>query len=106
MGLPLRRGGEKLQQRLLRVLGCSGSIAAGSRTTAFLLDDDVLIDAGTGVGELTLAELARIEHILLSHSHLDHVLAIGLPADRVMRQRAAAGRRPTPAHALPQTNAA
>ncbi len=41
----------------IRVLGCSGSIAAGSRTTAFLLDDDVLIDAGTGVGELTLDEL-------------------------------------------------
>ncbi|HEY2978542.1 MAG TPA: 3',5'-cyclic-nucleotide phosphodiesterase, partial [Burkholderiaceae bacterium] len=44
----------------IRVLGCSGSIAAGSRTTAFLLDDDVLFDAGTGVGELTLPELARI----------------------------------------------
>ena len=36
----------------IRVLGCSGSIAAGSRTTSFLLDDDVLIDAGTGVGDL------------------------------------------------------
>ena len=43
----------------IRVLGCSGSIAAGSRTTSFLLDDDVLIDAGTGVGDLTLDELAR-----------------------------------------------
>jgi 3-mercaptopyruvate sulfurtransferase SseA len=31
----------------VQVLGCSGSIAAGSRTTAFLLDDRVLIDAGT-----------------------------------------------------------
>ena len=48
----------------IRVLGCSGSIAAGSRTTSFLLDDDVLIDAGTGVGDLTLDELARIDHIL------------------------------------------
>lgn len=71
----------------LRVLGCSGSIAAGSRTTAFLLDEDVLIDAGTGVGDLTLEELARIDHILLSHSHLDHVLGIPLLADSVMRLR-------------------
>lgn len=71
----------------LRVLGCSGSIAAGNRTTAFLLDDDVLIDAGTGVGDLTLEELARIDHILLSHSHLDHVLGIPLLADSVMRLR-------------------
>ncbi|HEX2013055.1 MAG TPA: 3',5'-cyclic-nucleotide phosphodiesterase, partial [Roseateles sp.] len=30
----------------ITVLGCSGAIAAGCKTTAFLLDDDVLIDAG------------------------------------------------------------
>ena len=46
----------------LRVLGCSGSIASGCKTTAFLLDDDVLIDAGTGVGDLPLDALARIDH--------------------------------------------
>lgn len=90
----------------IRVLGCSGSIAAGSRTTAFLLDHDVLIDAGTGVGELTLDELTRIDHILVSHSHLDHVLAIGLLADSVTRRRHAAGREPVQVHALPATIAA
>ena len=79
---------------LIRVLGCSGAIAAGCRTTAFLLDDDVLVDAGTGVGDLTLDELARIDHILISHSHLDHVLAIGLLADSVIRPREAAQRPP------------
>jgi ribonuclease BN (tRNA processing enzyme) len=87
----------------VRVLGCSGAIAAGSRTTAFLIDDDVLIDAGTGVGELTLAELERIDHILVSHSHLDHVLAIALLADSVIRLRAAAGRPPIQVHALGPT---
>lgn len=87
----------------VRVLGCSGSIAAGNRTTSFLLDDDVLIDAGTGVGDLTLDELARIDHVLVSHSHLDHVLAIGLLADSVARRRAAAQRAPIAVHALPQT---
>jgi ribonuclease BN (tRNA processing enzyme) len=90
----------------IRVLGCSGSIAAGSRTTAFLLDDDVLIDAGTGVGELTLDELARIDHILVSHSHLDHVLAIGLLADSVTRRRSALDRPPVRVHALAATIAA
>lgn len=90
----------------IRVLGCSGSIAAGNRTTSFLLDDDVLIDAGTGVGDLTLDELARIEHIFISHSHLDHVLAIGLLADSVMRRRVAAARAPIAVHALPETIAA
>ena len=90
----------------IRVLGCSGSIAAGSRTTSFLLDDDVLIDAGTGVGDLTLDELARIDHIFVSHSHLDHVLAIGLLADSVTRRRTAAQRPPVQVHALAPTLAA
>ncbi|HMO49234.1 MAG TPA: 3',5'-cyclic-nucleotide phosphodiesterase [Rubrivivax sp.] len=90
----------------IRVLGCSGSIAAGNRTTSFLLDDDILIDAGTGVGDLTLDELARIDHILVSHSHLDHVLAIGLLADSVVRRRMAAARAPIAVHALPETIAA
>lgn len=85
----------------IRVLGCSGSIAAACRTTAFLLDDDVLIDAGTGVGDLTLDELARIDHILLSHSHLDHVLGVPLLADSVMRRRV--GRPPIQVHGLPAT---
>lgn len=85
----------------IRILGCSGSIAQGCRTTSFLLDDDVLIDAGTGVGDLTLEELARIDHVLLSHSHLDHVLGVPLLADSVMRRRQ--GRPPIQVHALPET---
>ena len=40
----------------IRVLGCSGAISKDCRTTSFLIDDDVLIDAGTGVGDLTLDE--------------------------------------------------
>ena len=90
----------------IRVLGCSGSIAADSRTTSFLLDDDVLIDAGTGVGDLTLDELARVDHIFITHSHLDHILAIGLLADSVARRREAANRQPVCVHALAQTIAA
>jgi len=87
---------------IAQVLGCSGSIAAGCRTTSFLLDDDVLIDAGTGVGDIPLDALARIDHILLSHSHLDHILSVGLLADSVMRERT----RPIQVHALPETLAA
>jgi ribonuclease BN (tRNA processing enzyme) len=86
---------------VIRVLGCSGSIAQGCRTTAFLLDHDILIDAGTGVGDLSLEELAQIDHILLSHSHLDHVLGVPLLADSVMRRRP--GRPPIQVYALPET---
>jgi len=88
---------------IIRVLGCSGAIAAGCRTTSFLLDGSVLIDAGTGVGDLSLDELARIDHVLVSHSHLDHVLAIGLLADSVLRLRAAQRRGPIIVRGLPET---
>jgi ribonuclease BN (tRNA processing enzyme) len=90
----------------LHVLGCSGAIAAGCRTTAFLLEEDILIDAGTGVGDLSLEALARIDQILISHSHLDHVLSIGLLADSVMRLRSAQNRPPIQVRALPDTLAA
>jgi len=88
---------------IIRVLGCSGAIAAGCKTTSFLLDESVLIDAGTGVGDLPLEQLARIDHILISHSHLDHVLSIGLLADSVLRRRAAQGCGPIVVHALHET---
>ncbi len=92
---------------MIRVLGCHGSIAARCHTTSFLLDDDILIDAGSGVGELRLDELARIDHILLSHSHLDHILSVPLLADSVIRLRQGPGGltdlKPIQIHALPQT---
>ena len=87
----------------IQVLGCSGSIARDCRTTSFLLDEDVLIDAGTGVGDLSLDELERIDHVLLTHSHLDHVLGVPLLADSVLRRRQARGAAPIEVHALPQT---
>jgi len=90
----------------IRVLGCSGAISHGCRTTSFLVDDDLLIDAGTGVGDLTLDEMVRVEDVLLTHSHLDHVAALPLMLDAVAARRLAQGREPIRVHALPQTIAA
>jgi ribonuclease BN (tRNA processing enzyme) len=86
----------------VRVLGCSGAIAKECRTTSFLVDSDVLVDAGTGVGDLTLAEMQGIEHVLLTHSHLDHVASLPLMVDSI----ASSLTRPVKVHALPGTIAA
>lgn len=73
----------------LRVLGCSGGIGGQqNRTTSFLLDDDILIDAGTGVGDLSLSELTLIDHIFITHSYLDHVTSIAFFVDSVGALRA------------------
>jgi ribonuclease BN (tRNA processing enzyme) len=67
----------------LQVLGCSGGIGGDLRTTSLLLDHDVLIDAGTGVGDLSLSQLAQIDHVFVTHSHLDHVTSIPFMLDSV-----------------------
>lgn len=68
----------------VRVLGCSGGIGGShQRTTSLLVDDDVLIDAGTGVADLSLPELAAIDHVFITHSHLDHIAALPLMIDSV-----------------------
>jgi len=83
----------------IRVLGCSGAIAKDCRTTSFLIDEDTLIDAGTGVGDLTLDEMRRIDRVFLTHSHLDHVAALPLMVDSVGTARG----KPLQIHALPET---
>jgi 3',5'-cyclic-nucleotide phosphodiesterase len=66
------------------VLGCSGGIGGeDSRTSSFLVDDDILIDCGTGVGDLDFLALRRVDHIFVSHSHLDHIAAIPLLVDAI-----------------------
>jgi len=67
----------------LRVLGCSGGIGKGHQTTSFLVNDTILIDAGSGVSDLPLEDMARIRHIFLTHSHLDHIHCIPLLVDSV-----------------------
>lgn len=71
----------------LRILGCSGGIGGNARTTSMLLDHDVLIDAGTGVGDLSLSELKLIDHVFITHSHLDHIACIPLMMDSVGSMR-------------------
>lgn len=68
----------------VRILGCSGGIGGRHlRTTSLLVDNDILIDAGTGVGDLSIAELAQIDHVFLTHTHLDHIACLPLMVDSV-----------------------
>lgn len=71
----------------IKVLGCSGGIGGALRTTSFLVDDDILIDAGTGVGDLSIEQLVAIDHVFITHSHLDHVTSLPFLIDTVMGMR-------------------
>lgn len=83
----------------IRILGCSGGVGLSLRTTSLLIDEDTLIDAGSGVGDLTLDEMAAIRHVFLTHSHLDHVAFIPLMLDSIFEQRA----EPLVVHGQPAT---
>lgn len=83
----------------LKVLGCSGGIGEGLRTTAFLLNQRTLIDAGTGVGDLTLEQMVAVDQLFLTHSHLDHIAMLPLLVDSVGAMRAT----PLTVFALPET---
>ena len=83
----------------VKVLGCSGGIGGNLRTTSLLVDDDILIDAGTGVGDLSIEQMAKIDHVFLTHSHLDHIACLPLMLDTVAGLREA----PVTIHALPET---
>ena len=84
----------------VRVLGCSGGIKQNEATTSFLVDDDILLDAGTGVGFLSLDEMSRIKHIFITHSHLDHIISVALLVDTLFDDLIA---QPIVVHALPET---
>jgi ribonuclease BN (tRNA processing enzyme) len=84
----------------VKVLGCSGGIGGRHlRTTSLLADSDVLIDAGTGVGDLSLMELALIDHVFITHSHLDHIASIAFLVDTAGGMRA----MPLTVYAIPAT---
>jgi ribonuclease BN (tRNA processing enzyme) len=67
----------------IRILGCSGGIGGPLRTTSLLIDDDILIDAGTGISSLTLDEMSKIRHIFITHTHLDHIACLPLMVDSI-----------------------
>lgn len=71
----------------IKVLGCSGGIGGILRTTGFLLDEDILLDAGTGVGDLSIEQLCKISHVFVTHAHLDHIASIPLLLDTVFGMR-------------------
>jgi cAMP phosphodiesterase len=47
------------------------------------VDDEWLIDAGTGVCDLSLPQMRRIRHVFITHSHLDHVCGLAFMVDNL-----------------------
>jgi ribonuclease BN (tRNA processing enzyme) len=68
----------------IRVLGSSGAELPGHRPPSFLLNGRILFDAGSLTNVLPAKDLLRIEHIFITHTHLDHIMGIPFLADHLM----------------------
>jgi len=65
----------------IKILGCYGGQLLGFHLTSFLVNDSILLDAGSPTEALTLESQFNVRHIFLSHTHLDHIKDIAFLAD-------------------------
>lgn len=83
----------------VRVLGCHGGETPRHRTTCLLIDERITVDAGAVCRSLALEDQVKIDHMLISHSHMDHVKDLALLADQVIGRR----HQPVTLHCGPET---
>lgn len=69
-----------------KVLGCHGGESPKHQCPAFLVDGRVCLDAGSITNMLTLKEQQKIEAVIVSHAHIDHVRDLAMLADTRTQQ--------------------
>lgn len=72
--------------RSIEFLGTSGTRTPAEGTTSLRISKHCVIDAGNLIAGLK-DELFEIEHIFLTHSHLDHIVDIPFVADLFVTQK-------------------
>jgi ribonuclease BN (tRNA processing enzyme) len=72
---------------LVRIVGGHGGVGPGFRATSYLIDGKLLIDAGAVASGLQITEQVQIDHVLISHSHLDHINELAFLADNCFGQK-------------------
>ena len=80
---------------LLEVLGCHGGDVPHRRLPSFLINGHLLLEAGSVTSALPLAAQNAIDHVLLSHAHLDHVAGLVFLVDNVQSTKCGGGRTTT-----------
>ncbi len=60
----------------INILGCYGNIIGEYHSTAFLINDSILLDAGTVTEALNENQLKKIKQIIVTHTHIDHIKGI------------------------------
>ena len=83
----------------LRVIGCHGGETPKHRTSAFVVDDRLAIDAGSLTSGMDVKAQCTLTAALVSHAHLDHIRDLATIADN----RAQSGCKPLTVAGTKQT---
>ena len=86
----------------LTILGCSGSECGGDHPCSFLVGDHILIDAGSAASALNLEQQQKIQHVFITHAHLDHIKDLAFLGENILPHQQA----PIQVHAHPEVLAA
>lgn len=71
----------------VKILGGHGGVTIGAHATSFLIDDQLLIDAGSVASTISIEKQSRIDNILISHPHLDHIKDLAFLCDNCFGMR-------------------
>lgn len=65
----------------VKIIGAHGGVTKNYNATSYLIDESLLIDAGSVASGLDIHAQLKIDHILLSHAHLDHTKDLAFICD-------------------------
>ena len=65
----------------VKIIGGHGGVTRNYHATSYLIDESILIDAGSVASGLDIQDQLKIDHILLSHAHLDHTKDLAFICD-------------------------
>ncbi len=68
----------------VKILGCSGSEAIGHNPPGFLVNNVMMLDAGTITSALTVDAQSKITDVFISHTHIDHIKSVLFLADNII----------------------
>lgn len=85
--LRVERDASKVPPMRIEVLGAQGGEMPGCRATAFRIDGRLALDAGGLVSALSIEEQCQLDHVLITHPHLDHIKDLAFISDLIIGRR-------------------
>lgn len=71
---------------MIKVLGAAGSYSHHDKASSFLIEDEIVIDAGNIIDSMG-EKCCDLEHIFITHTHFDHIKDLPFLAESYLKHR-------------------